>query len=115
MVFVGFVARRLARIYPLYFVLFGGQLAYVFVMEAAFHGTERWVPVSVADPAIDIPANFLLVHSLGIAPSIITQAWSVSTEVAAYLCFPVLVMLVMAHPRIGQRCRHSVSGCRGGR
>jgi peptidoglycan/LPS O-acetylase OafA/YrhL len=87
--------RRLARVYPLYFVLLGTQLAAGFAIEAAFHGTARWVPVSVADPAFDIPANFLLVQSLGIAPSIITQAWSVSTEVAAYLCFPVLVMLVM--------------------
>ena len=50
----------------------------------------------MTQPALDLPANLLLVQSLGIAPSIIAQAWSISTEFAAYLCFPIFVALIIS-------------------
>jgi peptidoglycan/LPS O-acetylase OafA/YrhL len=95
-VFVSFLLRRLARIYPLYLALLGAQILYTIVVNRGFQDTGGWAAVTVTRPALDIPANLLLVQSLGIAPSIIEQAWSISTEFAAYLCFPIFVALIIS-------------------
>jgi peptidoglycan/LPS O-acetylase OafA/YrhL len=95
-VFAGFLIRRLARIYPLYIALLGTQIIYTVAIHGGFQQSDAWAAVSVPHPARDIPANLLLVQSLGVSPSILSQAWSISTEFAAYLCFPVFVTLVIA-------------------
>jgi peptidoglycan/LPS O-acetylase OafA/YrhL len=93
--FAGFLMRRLARIYPLYFVLLSLQVLWTLAAQGQFHETGAWGAVVAPLPARDIPANFLLIQSIGVAPSLITQAWSISTEFAAYLLFPVFVTVVL--------------------
>ena len=97
--FTTFLLRRLARIYPLYVVLLGAELVYTLAVNGEFRPSDVWAAVAFPHPARDIPANFLLVQSLGIAPSAINQAWSISTEFAAYFCFPVFVALVLSGDR----------------
>jgi len=94
--FAGFLVRRLARIYPLYIVVLGAQIIYTIATHGGFQDTEAWAAVKVTHPALDVPANVLLVQSLGVSPSIIIQAWSISTEFAAYLCFPIFVAWVLS-------------------
>jgi peptidoglycan/LPS O-acetylase OafA/YrhL len=95
-VFMGFLVRRFARIYPLYIVLLGAQILYTITIYGGFKETDAWAAVTVTHPALDIPANLFLVQSLGISRSIINQAWSISTEFAAYLCFPIFVALIIS-------------------
>src|ERR1700676_2561786 len=95
-VFLGFLVRRFARIYPLYIVLLGAQILYTITIYGGFKETDARAAVTVTHPALDIPANPFLVQSLGISRSIINQAWSISTEFAAYLCFPIFVALVIS-------------------
>jgi peptidoglycan/LPS O-acetylase OafA/YrhL len=85
-----FLARRLARIFPIYLVVLIAQLALVWlyyqgVINKLGLGSPR------APTATEIGANLLLIQSWGIARSLLGQAWSVSTEMAAYLAFPFLV------------------------
>ena len=42
-----------------------------------------------------ILANLLLIQAWSLAPSIVAASWSVSTEVAAYLAFPLLLRLTV--------------------
>ncbi len=76
-------------------MLLGAQIAYTIAVHGQFDRSDGWAAVALPHPARDIAANFLLVQSLGISPSAITQAWSISTEFAAYLCFPALAALAL--------------------
>jgi peptidoglycan/LPS O-acetylase OafA/YrhL len=97
--FAGFLVRRVARIYPLYIVLLSAQIVYTVIAYGNFHQTGAWAAIAVDSPIRDIPVNVVLAQSVGVSPSAIGQAWSVSTEFAAYLCFPALVGLVMCNGR----------------
>ena len=99
--FADFLLRRIARIYPLYIVLLVIQIAYTMVVYGNFQQAHAWAAVAVDHPIRDFSANFLLAQSLGVSPSIIGQAWSVRTELAAYFGFPGLVALVMSGGRRG--------------
>jgi peptidoglycan/LPS O-acetylase OafA/YrhL len=59
-------------------------------------------------PATVIPANLLLIQSWGLTPSLIPSAWSISTEMAAYLMFPLLLRATL----FGNR-RRAVVGLAG--
>jgi peptidoglycan/LPS O-acetylase OafA/YrhL len=100
-VFAGFLLRRIARIYPLYFVMLCIQIAYTMAVYGNFRESNGWAAVTVAHPIRDIPANLFLAQSLGVSPSIIGQAWSISTEFAAYFSFPALVAWVLSGGRRG--------------
>jgi peptidoglycan/LPS O-acetylase OafA/YrhL len=79
--FAGFLHKRLGRIYPLYIVV---TLA---VAELDYAGIIK----EVAPSAWTIISNIFLVQSWGLADSIGGPTWSISTEFAAYLVFPLLV------------------------
>ncbi len=83
--YVAFLLRRAARIYPLYIVM--TSLA---VSIALAHGSVEW---SLAFSG-QLVANVLLVQSWGLSSPIDGPSWSVSTELAAYLVFPVLLAAV---------------------
>lgn len=94
--FAFFFARRVARIYPAYFVLLVLQLGFVLLMYGNFGESHHWGGAeALVNPIRDVPANILLVQSAGLAPSVIGQAWSVSTEFVVYCAFPPLVTLAV--------------------
>jgi peptidoglycan/LPS O-acetylase OafA/YrhL len=85
---VAFLAARIARIYPLYLLV---------IIESACLLALR---SGHLDPFV-LGCNFAMVQGWGLASSLEGAAWSVSTEWAAYLLFPVLLGLtVLASRRV---------------
>ena len=77
-----FLGKRVARIYPLY------AFVTAIILVAEFSGLAR-----IARPGLfGLVANVLLVQAwgLGVGISVCGAAWSISTEFAAYLVFPLL-------------------------
>lgn len=88
-----FLIRRIARIYPLY-------LAITTIIALSI-----WLGASHALPREDLfwlyPLNLTLTQAWHFGPSIDGHAWSISTEFAAYLLFPLLTSLMIgARPLI---------------
>ncbi len=85
-----FMVRRVARVYPLYFVL-----------TLISFGLNRIQNRLLVEPATikQLFANLLLIQSWGIAPSIVGPGWSISTELAAYFLFPALTAVYLFSPR----------------
>ncbi len=83
--FAGFLGKRLGRIYPLYFVV--TVLASVLITWQLVAG-ETLSPITIA-------SNATMTQTWGLAPSIAGTTWSISTEFAAYLLFPILVGLTL--------------------
>ncbi len=85
-----FLARRVARVVPLNIavllaIVAGGALS------TALLG--RNILVNSSNLWFDLPVNLLMLQGLGIGTNLNGPSWSISTEFAAYLCFPVLVAL----------------------
>ena len=82
-----FLLRRVARIFPLYLAVLGLILAELAWTAASVPGWEN--------PGVVIPTNILLIQSWGLTPSLISSSWSISTEMAAYLVFPLLLQVAL--------------------
>ena len=84
--YASFLLARFARIYPLYVVV---TIVLVLTQrtglppDALHHGYT-----------IAIVSNLALVQAWGLTGSVIYPAWSISTEVMAYLLFPLFLVLV---------------------
>jgi peptidoglycan/LPS O-acetylase OafA/YrhL len=85
-----FIKKRIARIFPLYISVTLVQI----VFDLSRH-IVRGVPLPDTWEPKAMIANLLLVQSWGFANSIVIPAWSLSTELAAYVLFPVLVALAI--------------------
>lgn len=87
--YIAFIKKRIARIFPLYIV--------VTLIETALDIFRHTRGAALPDTwnLKGMIANLLLVQSWGFARSIVHPAWSLSTELAAYLLFPVLVLLTI--------------------
>ena len=90
--YLTFLKARLARVYPLYAVV----TLIVFAVTIALG--LRYPP----HPVQALWSNLLLIQNLGVgfactacAQKLILPGWSISTEAAAYLLFPVLVPLAL--------------------
>lgn len=81
-----FLMRRAARVWPLHAAVLAALLA-----GMAVSGDPLPFPRSTL-------ANFMLVQGWGISGEINVPAWSVSTEVLAYLLFPLLAGPVLRRP-----------------
>jgi len=93
---VDFLLHRVARIYPLYAAMVLASLAYSLALYGGFHAAAAPPPaLALSEPARDVAANLLMVQSWGVGKSIDGVAWSLSTEWAAYLLFPLLVALAL--------------------
>ena len=77
-----FLAKRLARIYPLYLLV---------TVESAALYLWRAPHVDYARFSASLLANLALVQAWGTAPSFEGDVWSISAEWAAYLAFPALL------------------------
>lgn len=87
--YIAFIKKRIARIFPLYIVVTLLQTA----LDVFRHSRGAALPDTWNLKGMI--ANLLLVQSWGFARSIVHPAWSLSTELAAYLLFPVLVALTI--------------------
>jgi peptidoglycan/LPS O-acetylase OafA/YrhL len=88
----GFLYKRIARVYPLYVVVTLGVLA----MRGSGIG-----PALHLDDAV---SNLLMIQAWGLGDSLNGPSWSISTELAAYLLFPL-----MAIGLLGRRVPASVA------
>ncbi|MGK7871312.1 acyltransferase family protein [Falsiroseomonas sp. E2-1-a20] len=78
-----FLIRRLARVYPLFFLV---TVAYGFAMMAGV------IDLDGLEPPVwwTLLLNLLMIQAWGFGQSILDPLWSISTEWAAYLVFPLL-------------------------
>ncbi|RZM32537.1 MAG: acyltransferase [Sphingomonas sp.] len=84
-----FWQRRIARIWPLHAVMLAAASALALLLAA----TGRADP---AFPAAELPLHLLLVQNWGLTSALHWNdpAWSISCELAAYLLFPLLAIVV---------------------
>lgn len=88
--YLDFVRRRIARVFPLYIVV---TLLHTISDVGKHIGLGAALPDTLQPKALI--ANLFLVQAWGVSPSIIGPAWSLSTELAAYMLFPLLVALAI--------------------
>lgn len=83
-----FLRRRIARIWPLHLVVLAGAVA----LALLFAATGRHDPARF--PFAELPLHVLLLQNWGFTQQLSwnVPAWSISTELAAYLLFPLLVL-----------------------
>jgi peptidoglycan/LPS O-acetylase OafA/YrhL len=91
--FAGFLYKRLGRVYPLYAVVT------LLTIATEYYQGEHFTPWVLL-------CNALMIQSWGLAHPIALPAWSISTEFAAYLLFPMLVWAVLR----GRGWRAGLSG-----
>lgn len=86
-----FLRRRMARIYPLYAVM----LALTILFAALVHTTGRDMDNY---PWAELPLHILMLQNWGFTDALSWNhpAWSISTELAAYLLFPLIALLPLA-------------------
>lgn len=89
-----FLSRRFARVYPLYFVI---TLLTFAIAKAGIGGPYRWRTLASNLPLIQQLGLGMYDPTLGV--SIVGPAWSISTELGAYLSFPLLFRLGMARAK----------------
>lgn len=87
--FIGFMRRRIARIYPAFLVVF---IAYV-LLSFAFPSESR-IPADPAEAALYLVQNLLLLPGLFPIDPLITVAWSLSFEMLFYLVTPAFIALL---------------------
>lgn len=85
---VRFWLRRIARIWPLHVLLLGGFVALVLLLAVTGHDTSHY-------RRDELPLHILLIQNWGLTPSLTWNepAWSISCEMAAYLLFPLTILI----------------------
>ncbi|WP_088309220.1 acyltransferase family protein [Novosphingobium sp. B 225] len=82
-----FLWRRFARVWPLHAAVLGGFVGLVTLLLATGRDASGY-------PLEQLPLHFALVQNWGLTDALSWNhpAWSISTELAAYLLFPLVVM-----------------------
>lgn len=96
--FAPFLQKRVARVWPLHAVM----LAATVVFALAISGSGRALPDSYRWS--ELPLHMLLLQNWGITRDIgwNDPSWSISTELAAYLCFAVITPLFGHRLKMGK-------------
>ncbi len=81
--------RRLARIWPLHLAVLGGMILFALVLLATGRDMSNY-------PLAELPLHVLLLQNWGLTSELTWNhpAWSISTELGAYLLFPLAVVAV---------------------
>ncbi len=81
--------RRLARIWPLHAAVLGAMVCFALVLLATRRDMANY-------PLAELPLHLLLVQNWGLTSALTWNhpAWSISTELAAYMMFPLAVVAV---------------------
>lgn len=81
--------RRFARIWPLHMLVLAGMVLFALVVWASGRDMANY-------PFQELPLHILLVQNWGLTDALKWNhpAWSISTEMAAYLLFPAIVLAV---------------------
>lgn len=84
---LAFLRRRFARIYPLHAVILGATVLFVLLLTATGRDTSGY-------PWWELPLHITLTQNWGFTEQLSWNhpAWSISTEFAAYLFFPVIIL-----------------------
>ena len=84
-----FLWRRFARIWPLHAVILAAMVAFVAVLAATGRDYSAY-------PLAELPLHILLLQNWGFTHDLSWNhpAWSISTELAAYLAFPLFILVV---------------------
>lgn len=84
----GFLWRRVARIWPLHLFILICSLVFVAVLIATGRSHESGYPLR------ELPLHIFLLQNWGFTSELTWNhpAWSISTEMAAYLIFPILAV-----------------------
>lgn len=82
-----FFGRRMARIYPLYAVMLALTVLFVALLDMTGRDVSGY-------PWHELPLHIVMLQNWGFTDALTWNhpAWSISTEFAAYLLFPVLVL-----------------------
>lgn len=90
--FKKFLLARVARIYPLYILMTViTAIAITTFLSSTYHFDDNVLRA--------LPFNITMTHVWGLAYAIVPPSWSISTEWAAYLLFPISIWLAMWMPR----------------
>ncbi len=86
-----FLWRRLARIYPLHLFILAAMTAFALLLVAAGKGDAARFPFA------ELPLHILLVQNWGFTSALSWNdpAWSISTEMGAYLALPIVANLLV--------------------
>ncbi|MBK6802699.1 acyltransferase [Novosphingobium sp.] len=81
-----FLWRRFARVWPLHGAILGAFVVFAAMLLATGRDTSGY-------PLAELPLHILLIQNWGLTDELAWNhpAWSISTEFAAYLLFPLLV------------------------
>lgn len=84
-----FLWRRIARIWPLHLAILAAFVLFVLALALTGRSTAGY-------PLAELPLHVLLIQNWGFTHELSWNhpAWSISTELAAYLCFPLTVRLL---------------------
>ena len=82
-----FLMRRIARVYPLYAVMLMATLAFALIVHATGREAGNY-------PLSELPLHILMLQNWGFTSELSWNhpAWSISTEFAAYVIFPALLL-----------------------
>lgn len=83
-----FLRRRLARIYPLYGAMLALTILFAALLTTSGRDTNGY-------PWAELPLHMLMLQNWGFTDALSWNhpAWSISTEMAAYLLFPLIVLV----------------------
>ena len=92
-----FIRKRIARVWPLHAVVLTATVAFALVIAATgrpLPATYRWE---------ELPLHYLLVQNWGFTRDLAWNdpSWSISTELAAYLLFPLVAVVIAPAMRLG--------------
>jgi peptidoglycan/LPS O-acetylase OafA/YrhL len=97
--------RRFARVWPLQAVVLLAFVALALVLQATGRDASPY-------PFAELPLHVLMIQNWGFTAALTWNdpAWSISTEFAAYLLFPLLAVIAARLPRVAPLALLAIAG-----